>query len=384
MSTISVRRSATVYLLLALPCSVQAANVTSNQFNPAISLILDGTYAQFSSDPASYTIPGFALGEGVGPGEEGFSLGESELNISANVDDLFYGSFTASFSPENTVEVEEAFIETVGLGEGFTLKAGRFYSGIGYLNHKHSHTWDFVDQPLVYKAMLGDQLKDDGVQVRWLAPTDLFFEVGAEALRGSSFPAGGAANDGKGTTTVFAHIGGDINASNSWQGGVSWLRAEADARETGTAPESFTGNSDLTILDFVWKWAPNGNSKQSNFKLQMEYFLRAEDGTYQALPYAADQNGYYLQAVYQFMPRWRVGLRYDKLHAEDPGAAFAGTALDTQGYDPHRWSAMVDFARTEFSRLRLQYNQDDSGPQTDHAWYVQYNVSLGAHGAHGF
>ena len=84
------------------------------------------------------------------------------------------------------------------------------------------------------------------------------------------------------------------------------------------------------------------------------------------------------------MPRWRVGLRYDKLHADDPGAVFAGTALDTQAHDPQRWSAMLDFARTEFSRLRLQFNQDDSRPESDHQLYLQYNVSLGAHGAHGF
>jgi len=45
---------------------------------------------------------------------------------------------------------------------------------------------------------------------------------------------------------------------------------------------------------------------------------------------------------------------------------------------------MVDFSRTEFSRLRLQYNQDDSTPETDHQVYVQYIMSLGAHGAHSF
>jgi hypothetical protein len=366
------------------PLTTQAASPGATSFNPTIGIILNGTYSQFDNDPANYTIPGFALGEEVGPGEEGLGISESELTISANVDDLFYGRFTAAVTPEDSIEVEEAYIETIGLGAGLTVKFGRFLSGIGYLNHKHSHTWDFADQPLVYKAMLANQYKDDGVQLRWLAPTDLFFEVGVEAMRGDSFPAGGAANDGKGSHTLFAHIGGDVNESHSWQAGLSYLHAKAQGRETGDPAETFTGNSNLSMFDVIWKWAPNGNATQTNFVLQMEYFMRSEDGSYEGNPYDADQKGYYLQGVYQFMPRWRVGLRYDNLHADDPGAAFAGTALDTQGHDPERWSAMIDFSRTEFSRLRLQYSIDDSLTETDNQVYVQYIMSIGAHGAHSF
>lgn len=385
MQLFSGCRYACMGILCVTPLAAQAAgNAVSSAFNPAVSVILSGTYAQFSNDPASYTIPGFALGDEVGPGEQGFSLGESELSIAANIDDLFYGRFTTSFAADNSVGVEEAFLETVGLGNGFTIKGGRFLSAIGYLNGKHSHTWAFVDQPLVYKAMLGDQLKDDGVQLRWLAPTDLYFELGAEALRGTSFPAGGDANKGRGTTSLFAHIGGDLDDSNSWTAGISYLVAKSDKRTTMPGAETFTGNSKLAIFDFVWKWAPHGNPFTHNFILQAEYFLRSEDGTYQANPYNANQNGFYIQSVYQFMPRWRIGLRYDHLHADDPGVVFIGTALATQGHDPVRWSAMVDFSRTEFSRLRVQYNQDDAGLQTDHQFYVQYIMAMGAHGAHTF
>ncbi|MBI1424119.1 MAG: hypothetical protein GC149_11675 [Gammaproteobacteria bacterium] len=385
MQLFTVSRVACAGILCVTPLAAQAAgNAVSSAFNPAISVILSGTYAQFSNDPANYTIPGFALGDGVGPGDRGFGLGESELSIAANIDDQFYGRFTTSFDANNNVSVEEAFLETVGLGQGITIKGGRFLSGIGYLNNKHSHTWDFVDQPLVYRAMLADQLKDDGVQVRWLAPTDMYMEFGAEALRGKNFPAGGDANQGRGTTTVFVHFGDDFNESNSWSAGLSFVDAKANDRITYPGAETFTGSSKLGILSFVWKWAPNGNMLQHNFTLQSEYFRRSEDGTYQASAYDANQSGYYVQGVYQFMQRWRVGLRYDHLHAEDPGAAFAGTALATQGHDPHRWSTMVDFSRTEFSRLRVQYNQDDSGPQTDHQWYFQYIMAMGAHGAHGY
>jgi hypothetical protein len=80
-----------------------------------------------------------------------------------------------------------------------------------------------------------------------------------------------------------------------------------------------------------------------------------------------------------------VGARIDRLKADEPGAALAGTVLDTQNHDPERASVMIDFSNSEFSRLRLQFNRDDSrANETDNQWYLQYVMSLGAHGAHAF
>jgi hypothetical protein len=356
----------------------------ANAFNPAIGVILNGTYADLERDPDGYAIPGFALGEETGPGERGLALGESELNVSANIDNLFYGRLTAALTPEGEAEVEEAFIQTLALDHGLTVKAGRFFSGIGYQNAQHAHVWDFVDAPLPYRAMLGNQYGDDGVQVTWLAPTDPFVEFGAEKFRGESFPAGGAADEGLGAWSAYVHFGGDVGISNSWRAGLSHLRTKADERDSEDGADIFTGTSKLTILDGVWKWAPNGNPTVTNLKLQGEYFWRDEEGEFNGNAYDGSQSGWYAQAVYQFMPRWRVGLRHDEVHADDPGAAFDGTVLDNLGYRPRRNSIMVDFSNSEFSRLRLQFNQDKSQPQEDHQWYLQYIMSLGAHGAHAF
>jgi hypothetical protein len=362
-------------------------------FNPSTSLILDGRYTAFSADPAAYALPGFALGEETGPGEKGLQLGESELVMSANIDDRFYGSFTAALAPENAVEVEEAFIETLQLGGGASIKAGRFLSHIGYLNNAHAHAWDFADQPLAYRALLGNQYGDDGVQLRWVAPTDLFLEFGAEIFRGEAFPAGGAARDGKGTHALFVHLGGDIGASHAWRVGLSRLAASAEARATGdeAAPDLFSGDSTLTILDLVWKWAPDGNRTRRHFKFQAEFFARDEHGEFDPasagapVAYAGKQQGGYVQAVWQFMPRWRVGARADRLTSDAVDAALAGTVLDNRGHEPRRTSAMVDFSNSEYSRLRLQFNRDASrAGETDKQWYLQYVMSLGAHGAHAF
>jgi hypothetical protein len=167
--------------------------------------------------------------------------------------------------------------------------------------------------------------------------------------------------------------------------GLSWLHTKAGPRTTNDGADIFQGGSDTYIADLVYKWAPNGNPVDTNFKLQGEYFFRDESGTFNTLDYSGRQTGWYLQAIYQFMPQWRIGLRHDEVHANDPGAAFAGTVLDTLGgVTPKRNSAMIDFSTSEFGRFRVQYNNDESRPKTDHQFLLQYTVSIGAHGAHQY
>jgi hypothetical protein len=301
------------------------------------------------------------------------------------------------------VELEEAYIETLGLGGGLGFKAGRFFSSIGYLNSHHGHSWDFADAPLVYRALFGDQVKDDGLQVNWLAPTDIYLKLGAEVLRGGLYPAGGAENDGTGARTVYLKLGDDVGHSHSWQVGLSHWQADVSGREAGAHAHdgglaeipSFSGDSEVNGIDFVWKWAPNGNPRERNFKFQAEYFEREEDGNVELLgsspleasSYSGKQKGWYMQAVYQFMPRWRVGLRYDELSADNSGAdsdVLEEAGLLSEGHDPSRTTLMFDYSRSEYSRVRLQYARDESYADTDNIITLQYVMSLGSHGAHQF
>jgi hypothetical protein len=388
-----------------------------NAFNPAVSLILQGTAARSSQDPADYQITGFAPSGGeVGPPPRSFSLGESELVVSANIDPYFRGHMTLALTPENEAEVEEAYFQTLTLGGGFTLKGGRFLSGIGYQNEIHQHAWDFQDAPLAYSAFLGGRFNDDGLQLRWLAPTDLFLEFGAEVGRGRAFPSAEQSRNGAGAWSLFGHVGGDIGASTAWRAGLSYLyvepenRAFEDADSLGNpVTQSFSGKSKLWIADFILKWAPDGNATRTNFKLQGEYFRRDESGTLdyddsaQSAPqfgtsfsgaYSSSQSGWYLQAVYQFMPRWRAGLRFDQLEhgtvsngivTSGAGPAAADFPQLGTAHDPSRATAMVDWNPSEFSRIRLQVAEDDSrAGVTDRQVLVQYIYSLGAHGAHKF
>ena len=376
---------------------------TANAFNPAISAVLEGTYANLSQDPNRYGLSGFGLGDDVSPGRRGLGLGESEFTLAANVDTRFAGSLTVALTPENTVSVEEAYGLATGLANGLVPKFGRFFSGIGYLNEQHQHAWDFNDAPLAYQAFLGGQYGTDGAQLKWLAPTDQFLELGGEIGNGENFPGGDGNRNGIGAFDVFGHTGGDVGASHSWRAGLSYLDTRADARDvtqfdtTGNlAHNRFAGKSRVAIADFVWKYAPDGNALQTNFKLQGEYFWRRERGdlTYdadaalgltQSSAYSSAQSGGYLQGVWQFMPMWRIGARYDRLNPGSPEYGANDALLATSGFHPERYTFMVDWTPSEFSRFRLQYARSALRPDvTDDEWFLQYILTLGAHGAHKF
>lgn len=360
-----------------------APPASNNAFNPGIAAVLNGFYAEASRDPGKQRILGFADGGESGLPSRGFSLGESEVSLAANIDPYLSGFLDFSMEDDNSLSVEEAYIQTKDLGYGLSVKAGRFLSGIGYLNERHAHDWSFSDAALPYRAFLNNQYGDDGVQVRWLAPTDQFLEFGAELFRGDAYPAGGAAHDGVGTATAFVHTGNDIDDSSSYLLGLSYLHSRAENRETEDG-HLFTGNDDLGIASLVYKWAPNGNPVVNNLTLSSELFYGRERGAYDATPFTQDRFGWYAQGVYQFMPRWSVGLRYSGLSTSDPGPALTGSALDDFGHSPSAATALLEFDTSEFGRFRVQYTHDQSDLKPNDEILFQYTVIYGPHGAHRY
>jgi hypothetical protein len=254
----------------------------------------------------------------------------------------------------------------------------------------------------VQRVFLGDNYGDDGLQLSWVAPTPLFLELGGELGRGKDAPGTDRNKNGIGAGTLFAHLGGDVGTGGSYRLGLSALRTSTGSRGASVADldertgvsNLFTGDVQVNGVDFVYKWAPNGDYYYENFKLVGEWFQLRHDGNLAYDVTALDsvdsfhsrQSGWYLQGVYQFHPYWRVGLRYDQL---DPGSIGAGVnaanGITATSYTPRRYSAMLDWSPSEFSRLRLQYNLDQSRQAfDDNQVFLQYIYSLGTHGAHKF
>jgi len=365
------------------PPAPARAPSTAALFNPSISVILNGSVSSIEHDPDLARVPGFALGDEAGLPARGFSLGESEVAISASVDPELTANLIVSIEGEDEIAVEEAYIQTTALGDGFTVRGGRFFSGIGYLNEKHAHAWDFEDAPLPYRVFLGNQYGDDGVRVKWLAPTDFFLEFGAEWFRGDAFPAGNADDNGMGSIAAYVHSGSDIDDESSFLAGLSYLRTKADDRDTGG--DIFSGTDDLAIASLVYKWAPGGNPVQTNLVLNGEYFFGHEEGTFNGVPVNYDRSGFYVQGAYQFMPRWRVALRYAEVDNDlNLPLALVGSTLDDFGHTPQATSAMLEYDTSEFGRFRLQYTYDQSDLAANNEVVFQYTTAIGPHGAHSF
>ena len=436
----------------ALQLGGDAAVTSGTAFNPAISVILDGTYGYFSSDIDEP--PGFDFGHshghshghgGHGHGvEEGFNLREAELTFTGSVDPYFDMMVMASITASD-IELEEAYITTSSLPAGLQVKAGKFLSDVGYINKQHIHDWYFVDQPWMRELMFGDEgLNEVGVQLSWLAPLPTYTRFGVEVLEGTSSGVANFVGDGRHEMvtvlpgednqpvrnrwrahknlndkngprlfTGFVKWAPDLGFDHAMQlgafGGYSRIWQNEEGHSSGRL-ETWDGDSRFIGADLVYKYGRGGLMGHGNFVLQAEYVLRELDVEYQsrqftnfstlALTGPADdpdqrdqrwrQDAFYLQGVYGFAPRWNAGLRVDGVgltnRAFDDGRDSMGRRgmRDDVGAS-WRYSGQVTFAPTEFSRLRgqISYNDLDDGHS---AWQflLQYNMSLGVHGAHAF
>ena len=402
-----------------------------NAFNPAIGIVLNGMARSHSADESE--LAGFQIGHESERPDKGISLGHSEATLSGSIDDKFHGNLTLGFGVHagepTEVELEEAYIQTLpgaGLPDGFRLKAGRALWTFGYLNELHAHGDDFSDRPLPYRAYLDGAYNDDGVEVALVLPSDFYSEIGGGVFRGDDMPFGGS-ESGADAWSAYARLGGDAGQNAAWRLGAYALNGKAfgrmgadehdheeegeDEHEEGEDEEhashaeffsggAFTGDTQLYGVDARYTWAPTGNARDSELILQGEYFWRREQGSYTLQEeheecedpndedtcethledvtglLQGDSSGWYTQAVYKFLPRWRVGTRYARLLPPDDAEL---------GRDLYSISAMLDWTNSEFGRVRAQYNREVlRRGEHDNQFILQYIMSLGAHAAHTF
>jgi len=384
-------------------------------FNPDMSVIVDMYYhTDDSEEGISHTmeeISGFGHvhsdGEHHHHGvENGLNMRHLELQLSANVDPYFKGSAIAAVSEEGA-ELETAEMETTSLPGGFKLRGGKFYSDFGYINAQHSHQWDFTDQPLVFKLCLGDHgLNDKGVQVSWLAPTPFYLLAGIEAFQGENetmFAYGGEeplpSYDGPRTGVAWLKCSPDLPGNHALQVGISGASGQHqeahDGNGDGLEDHWLDGVNTFWCGDFIYKYSAPQAYGADDFVVQGEYFCRHRDLEvvgHDLMPQLVgtsrldDQDGYYVQAVYGFLPRWRGGIRWEEVGLMNDSELPDGT--NEKGRISHRTGAMLDFTPSEFSRLRLQVNRGSyatvEGKEDVTEAYLQWMVSIGAHAAHKF
>ncbi|HBC56150.1 MAG TPA: hypothetical protein DCZ03_03220 [Gammaproteobacteria bacterium] len=348
----------------------------ANPINPDTSLILDGFY---NSER-------IALSERT----SSFGLGHTELSLQSAVDNRFIGRFTTVFESheeETEIEIEEAFINTIGLGSGLNIRFGRFLSQVGYLNAHHTHSDAFSERPAVYRALLGAHYFDDGIRLNVLLPTPFFWGMGVEIFKGNQL-AGGKGDESFGVYTLNTTLGGDISFSSSWQLGLSYVNHKLTVTEDEEdhdhghdhdhSHSAGYSSENLYILDAVWKWAPLGNARNQQITLAGEYLYADELNKF-----ATDDDiheGWYASLVYRFHPQWAMGLRQGEVNLKQAhGDHFHDQQLEET-------EIMLSWSHSHFSVMRLQYTrqQGDGLDNINNTVSFQYVMSLGAHGAHEF
>ncbi len=444
--------------------SERRAVTSSTEFNPQISVILDGNYYQDDADGGGVEMLGMAdgishahggghdhgddHGHAHGGADQGFNFSSAEIVFSASVDHYFDASAMLAVDSDGGVDLEEAWLQTRSLPYGLKLKAGKFLSDIGYANNQHPHGWDFSDQNLAYLNLLGGHgLSDTGVQLTWLPDWDAYTLLGLELFQGEQEKFGlqaeiddalsheleeegldlglGKKEDGPRLLTAFAKFAPDLGYDHALQLGVwgAWndqhqeLHGELaheeehddeheeehddheeehqEEHDDHTPLHALDGDAWMWGLDLVYKYDANGAYGEGDFKLQGEYLwqrkdldltFHAESPALMGAQRKFTEDGFYLQGIYGFAPRWQAGLRYDSVGMTNQLESGGGILKEWD--DSDRWTAALTWKPTEYSLLRLQYSTADiaiDGRSNDlDYWYLQYQMSLGAHGAHKF
>jgi hypothetical protein len=362
-------------------------------------------------------------GGGHDPKRRGFTLQQAELSLIGAVDPYFQAE-AHIIASEDTVELEEAFIQSTALPWGLELEAGYFLTEYGRSNPTHPHAWAWLDQPIINTRLFGGEgMRGAGLRISKLLPTPWYsvLHLGAQNADGefmTSFLGGEVGHDHGAGGDEHAHelgIGGRplvaqdtrnlgdlvylarwenaVPLSETWTGKVG-VSALYGPNFTGTGGETWIYGTDLLL-----KWVPENNERGRPFlriegelskrDLDADAFFEEDEGELLPGDTLEDWGGY-LQALYGFRGNWATGLRFEYASGSGDNLEHDG-AYPSRDDDPYRSdrlriSPLIVFSPSEFSRLRLQYNYDDADDLDDpaHSVWLGLEVLIGAHPAHTY
>jgi hypothetical protein len=418
--------SALLLLLLWPICLLRSQSREGSAFDqskyvPDIALILDVSGVDRDMADQKYyslTIPGFSfpfLNQPSSSGlnaHRGMNFNYGELSLYSVVDPYFDLFAVIDLAPESA-GLEEAYFTTRKLPYGFKIKAGKFLASFGRVNEQHEHYWDFANRPLIATALFGeDGLNEIGAQVTWVAPTSFYLVFGAEVLNGANEQSFGTTgfSDPRGSVAIDAVQGpnlyiGFIRSSFDIEE-ASILFGISNAMGTTRNDQGYSGgmgnavdaNTDIVGGDLTVKYSLDAIRFVS---FQGEYMYRVMNGKEYSESYFSNlvfppsqldkhNSGFYAQVAAKLDQLWEIGVRYDLLMQND--VSLGGMNQQMPSNLP-RYSAMIEYNPTEFSRLRLQFDRDESryiqssgglSRQPYTQIILQANLTIGAHGAHAF
>jgi hypothetical protein len=378
----------------ALDAQASVQRPGSSLLNPALSVIVDGTFGYYGrsrADFAALRLP-LAGDDPAGPttagsqapqGREGFGVQEVEVAASAAIDPYLEGALFLTIPNLRGIEVEEATFVTTALPANLQLKAGTFRSQVGRNNTQHLHVQNFTRRPLMTALLFGtDGRRGPGAQASVLLPLPWFATFYAEAFSlgapddgglNATFGGGDRSTPRSLTYTAVLEQSWDLGESTSVLLGLNGatgrffrcITAGCAPPTLEPLPRSFFYGGDLYV-----KWKP-ANVAQTYASVQWttEFFARTVTNG------GPTEGAGYTEPVVQIARRWYFGGRFDL------------TGLPSGANVPRRYgyAASLTFAPSEFSRFRLFAQElTGAGVPSSPVGFLQAEFSMGAHGAHAF
>ena len=367
-----------VFLFLLLSSVDSLAQTPPNSFGGAVQSMNPDTSVNFLTLYRAAKREGSTKTEPNG----GLFLQEAELQFMANVDPYLRAVALFSVHPTETepstigtgpianlsepqeksyaIEPEEVYLETIAIPY-VTLKAGRFHADLGRHNSLHTHAYPFIDAPLINQRLLGDEgVVENGLSASALMPLPWFMEVSAQALQGDS-PALFASKSSTDFATVY-------RVRNLWDLADS---ATLDFGLSAAAGANFYDErTNVEGADLSIKWRPTQGGKYRSVAFAAEYL----QGNVRGRPLDSELSGYATWVQIQLSERWWVQARTEQDESQDAGSK-----------KHKKVSGLIGFYPSEFSGLRLQYDQlHDDEDRPLNSFMVQGNITIGAHPAHSY
>lgn len=348
------RNSSSTQFSRGLSSSSSTATGVSRTFNPAISVngLLLGTYTDQGRDDSSREV------------KTGMKIQEVELRFTANIDSYLHGDLTIAFEGDE-VEIEE-IIASLLATNNLSFRIGKFFTPFGKHNQLHTHAFPFIDAPLINEEILGEEgINEVGVGAALLLPTPWFSEIDLLMLEGENDLFNGPLND---DFLYMIHLKNLVELTDE-------LTAELGGSFAYGRNDLVNGAYNSTKLfgaDLTFKWKPSGRELYRTLIWQTEFIQSSRD---------VDKKGFYSLVQYQFARRWWAQGRYDFFTIPRDTVGGGGEVAQ----DKNRYAALVAFAPSEFSALRLQYNfLDQSAAENEHQVLLQLNFTFGSHPAHKY
>ncbi|WP_419168685.1 hypothetical protein [Halobacteriovorax sp.] len=347
----------------ALSASAQSTSLSDtsrgNGFNPSIGLNALTLYKNSARDND----------------HDGFQLQEAEIQFSADVDAYFRAEATFAIHPEHEVEEEagheghgyafepeEIFAETISIPD-VTVKIGKFYTQFGKYNMVHTHAQPFIYRGVVQEYMFGEEgLNEVGVGVSTMLPLPWFSDLTVQFIQPSNEELFHEDPHSIATVANLKNLW-DLSESLTLEWGLSGLYYNHRSLPTELRNRTTVLGSDLTF-----KWKPVKKGKYSSFVWSTEFIHKDIQGENEL-----KNGGVSTFFRYQLAQRWYAQAQYE----------FLGLFADESLTDTNVYTGLIAFVPTEFSSLRVQY--DDIHDGEDHPEKrvsLQLSFSIGAHPAH--